>query len=47
MMAARPVRFGVSRQYKGPAASHGRDAIFEDLDAAREWALRPEQFLVS
>ena len=37
IVVARPVQFGVSRQYQVFAECYSRDSIFEDLDLALAW----------
>ena len=37
LVVAKPLQFGVSRQYQVFAECYSRDAIFEDPDLALEW----------
>ena len=37
IVVAKPLQFGVSRQYQVFAECYSRDAIFEDPDLALEW----------
>jgi hypothetical protein len=41
LVVARPVEFGVSRQYQVYAERYSRDAIFEDYEVALAWLTRP------